>query len=225
MDGIKFTVAVDDSKLQDKILQMSLATGKTVREQSRVVMKGLITYVLQYTPPASAQAQGKAAQQAGEGAISRDLRKLFVPVTLKHKRPEKWPDVHALHHEAFQSGKITTPPVRYHVDKAKLSALRNVLKTEVGLLASGWVPGAITLGVAVPAWILRHSGSGRGTNLQEIQTETRITLKVTNHMPATAGVIAAQTQRLIDSAKRAQINGMVRQLPYILKRNLAGTSI
>jgi hypothetical protein len=221
--GVMFTASVNDAQLVAKIQEMSRATGRTVAEQTRATMKALVKYVLTYTPPASAKAQGKQAQTAGEVAIVRDMKKLFYAVELKGERVEQYPDPHALHRQAFQGiGGLKTPPkVRYHVDRAKLSALKTTLQHNVGLLASGWAPAANTLGVPVPSWIQRWSGSGRGTDLITSQQETKVFLKTTNHIPAEASAISAQLQRLVESAKRAQVNSMKRQLPFILNRALA----
>jgi hypothetical protein len=217
---MQIKATVNDVQLQQKIQEVARAANKTIEEQSRVVMKGLVRYVLTYTPPASQRAQGLAARATGEVAVVRDMKKLFRPVILKGKRPEQWPDPHALHHAAFSGGTLRRPAKKFHVDKAKITALKTTLQKQVGLLSSGWARAAITLGVDVPAWVLRHAGSGRGTDLEVAQTQSRVSYRVTNHMPSTAGAIAAQTQRLVDSAKRAQLNGMIRQLPYLLKRNL-----
>src|SRR5215471_6867023 len=219
---IQFTVRVDDSQLLARTAEMARATGRTIAEQSRLTMKALVKYVLTYTPPASQKAQGKAAQTAGELAVVRDMKKLFYAVDFKGKPTEKFPDPGALHQAAFASGALVPPSKRYHVDKAKITALKTTLQHNIGLLASGWAPSANTLGVPMPAWITRWAGSGRGTNLITTERGTKLNLKVTNHMPGTARVVAAQTQRLVESAKRAQVNSMQRQLPYILKRALRG---
>jgi len=220
--GIKFSMTINDAQLVAKTQEMAAATGRTVAEQSRLTMKALVKIALTYTPPASQRTpMGKAAQGAGEVAIVRDMKKLFVPVELKHKRAEKWPDPHALHREAFATGKITTPLVRYRVDKAKLTALKTTLQSHVGLLASGWARAAQTLEVPLPAWVSRWAGSDRGTPLQMSQQKNKIFFKVTNHIPTTAEIIALQLIRLVQFAKKAQVNSMTRQIPYILKRNLS----
>jgi hypothetical protein len=219
--GIKFNVNVIDSGLQAKILQMSRATGRTVKEETRTAMKGMVKYVMDYTPPGSQKGTGSAAKQIGEAAITRDMGKLFIPVTLKGKRPEKWPDPHALHRKAMAEtggAKLHRPLVQYYVDRAKITSLTNLLKPRVGMLAAGWRQGAETLGVAVPAWISRHAGSGSPLLIAE--TANKITMGIVNHMPSTAAVIAAQTQRLVLSAKTAAIGKLKRQLPFILKHNL-----
>jgi hypothetical protein len=217
---IQWSMSVNDAQLVAKTAEMAAATGRTVKEQSRLTMKAILKYVLTYTPPASQRAQGKAAQAAGEVAIVRDMKKIFYPVTLKGVRPEKYPDLKPLHRQAFTGGEFVPPVGRYHVDKAKVTALKTALQRHVGLLASGWAPAANTLGVAVPAWIQRWSGSGRGGDLQSSEQGKKLFLKATNHIPTTAGVIASQLQRLVESAKRAQVNSMKRQMPYILKRAL-----
>jgi len=220
--GIKFTVRVNDTLLQRKIIQMSRATGRTVKDETRRTMKGIISDVIDFTPPSSQKTHGLAARAAGEVSIVRDMKKLFIPVTLKHKRPEQWPDPHALHHEAMvQAGgnPVRTPTVKFHVDKAKITSLKNLLRPNVGRMASGWVAGAQALGAPVPAWIARH-GTGRGSNLLVTESDTKIVMQVINHFPGTADKLAAQTQRLVAFAKKAAIGSLTRQLPYILKKNL-----
>jgi hypothetical protein len=220
---VKFNVNVIDRGLQAKIAQMSAATGRTVKEETKTVMKGMVKYVMDYTPPGSQAGTGSVARQKGEVAIVRDMRKLFIPVELKGKRKEKWPDPHALHHKAMiaaSGGYVGTPTVKYRVDKAKLTALKVKLQSHVGLLASGWITGAQALGVAVPSWISRQGGSGRGTGLQVVETQGKISMRIVNHVPGTASAIAAQMQRLVTSAKTAAIGKLKRQLPHILKKNL-----
>jgi len=219
--GMQLTISVNDAQLVQKTAEMARATGRTIAEQSRATMKGILKYIITYTPPASAKAQGKAAQGAGQVAIVRDMKKLFYAVDFKGERTEKYPDPHALHRQAFAGGgKMVAPTRRYHVDRAKLTALKTTLQRNVGLLASGWAPAAQTLDIPIPAWVARWSGSGRGTDLITRQQATKLTLEVTNHIPTEAGVIAAQLRRLVDFAKRAQLNSMIRQLPYILNRAL-----
>jgi hypothetical protein len=223
MADIQFTMSVNDAALVRKTQEMAAATGRTIAEQSRSTMKSIVSYVMTYTPPASQKSQGRQAQAAGEIAVVRDMKKLFVEVDLKGKRPEQYPDPHALHHAAFAGageGGIKVPTKKYHVARAKVTALKTTLQRNVGLLASGWAPAALTLGINVPAWIARHAGSGRGTELQVTQQESRITMKVTNREPDTAAIIVAQQRRLVESAKRAAVGSMTRQIPYILKRQL-----
>jgi hypothetical protein len=218
--AIKFNVNIIDHGLQAKIAEMSNATGRTVKQETKTVMKGLVKYVMDYTPPGSQKGTGKVAQSVGEAAVVRDMRKLFNLVTLKGKRKEQWPDPHSLHHQAMiaaAGGDVIAPTRKYRVDKAKITSLKNVLRSHVGLVASGWAAGAEALGVAVPPWISRHGGAGRGTGLIITETANKITMRIVNHMPNT--VLAAQMQRLINSAKIAAIGKLKRQLPYILKKN------
>jgi hypothetical protein len=221
--AIKFNVNVIDRGLQAKLAQMSAATGRTVKEETKTAMKGMVKYVMDYTPPGSQKGTGSAAKGIGEAAVARDMRKLFIPVTLKGKRKEQWPDPHSLHHQAMiaaAGGNVAAPARKYHVDKAKITSLKNVLRPHVGLIASGWATAAAQLGVAVPAWISRHSGSGRGTSLVVTESAGKISMRIVNHVPNTAAAIASQMQRLVFSAKTAAIGKLKRQLPYLLKKNL-----
>jgi hypothetical protein len=238
--AIKFNVNVIDRGLQAKLAQMSAATGRTVKEETKTAMKGMVKYVMDYTPPASQRGQGNTAKAMGEVSVVKDMKKLFLPIVLGgedvrgganihpafsggNRRTEKWPDPHQLHHAAVLAaggGSIKAKRPKYRVDREKLTALKLQLQRGVGLLASGWIPGAKALGVPVPSWISRHAGSGRGTELIVTDSGGKITMKLTNHVPGTANAIAAQMQRLVQSAKTAAIGKLKRQLPYILKKNL-----
>jgi hypothetical protein len=67
------TVRVDDSQLQRKIAQWSVITGRTIKEETRTVFKGMVRDAIKYTPPGSQNNTGSRAKQFGELAISRDL--------------------------------------------------------------------------------------------------------------------------------------------------------
>ena len=219
--GIQLTVInFNDRVLQQNIVQMSRATGRTVIEETRTVFKGMVRDALLYTPPGSQGATGKDAQRAGEAAISRDLNDMgFVPknikghrtITMAFGRPIKPVTVptkenpqfadpdgfHAARIAASQKvgrrGRVSRGGRQaFYVSKAKFNAMVKRLFAEIGLLASGWVPAAETLGVPVPAWIARHAASGRGSNVEVLETGNKITMRVVNHVPATAETIAGE---------------------------------
>jgi hypothetical protein len=247
--AIKFTVSMKDYGLQDTIVQVARAAGRTVKEQTRLVMKYMVRIGLQINPPGSAGVSGKNSQRAGEGAIMRDVNRIgFVPVQIKGFRmqtvafgrkikpvkvmahgkflKEELPSqesVDALHRLRLtrkHGARVTQGRAKpYWVRKSYLTALRIRLFKEVGMLSSWLIPAARTLGVAIPAWIARHAGSGRGTELQVIETENKISMRVVGHFPDTAAAEADETQRRLDAQKQYAVNNLKRQLPFLLKRS------
>lgn len=233
-------IRVDDRVLRANIVQMARAAGKTVKEQTRIVFRGMLRDVINFTPPGSPGVTGIAAKKAGEVAIARDANRIgLVPVRIKgfriitqaFGRPiapvrvatrinPRFDDPSAIHHARMLSkhgGKVTRGGKQaYYVDRTKYTSLLARLKVNVGSLASGWARAAVQLGVAVPSWIARHIGKGRGTECQILETENNISMRVVNHFPDTAAAEAAQVRRLIEFIRRAAIGRLKRQLPYVL---------
>lgn len=243
-EGIRIVVKnVNDRQLQSAIVQMSRATGRTVKEETRTALKGMVRDALAYTPPASSSNTGKDAEKAGRAAIARDLRAMgfaprvlkghrtitmafghpIKPVTVPTKENPKFVDPDAFHDARLGSkhgGKVTRGGAQaFYVSKQKFNAMITRLFNEIGRLASGWVAAADELGVPVPAWIARHGG-GRGTNVQVVEDENKITLRVVNHFPDNASGEAAEMIRRIAFLKTAAIGRLKRQLPYILGKNV-----
>ncbi len=243
-----FKVSFNDTALRASIVQIARAAGRTLKEQTRLVMKYMVRQGFEITPPAG-NSTGKEAQRAGEGAIRRDLYLMgFVPVTIKGYRMQTQAFGHSiipvkvLAHGDFLKEEVSSQAETdiihrlrlasqhggfgvtrgrakpWFIRKSYVSALRSRLYGEVGRLASWLVPAAITLGVPVPAWIARHGFTGRGTELQVNETETKISMRVTGHFPETTGSLADEVQRRIDYLKLYAINALKRQLPYLLGR-------
>lgn len=235
--------SVNDSVLQDNIVRMSRATGRTVKEETRTVFKGMVRDAIIYTPPAGGKATGKDAQRQGEFAIVRDLKLMgfaprplkghrtitkawgrpITPVSVPTKENPKFAAPDAFHLQRLLAKTRGGKPSRgraqaYYVSSAKLLAMVKRLYAQVGEMASGWVKAAVQLGVPVPAWIARHSGA-RGTEVQIIETEQKITMRVVNHFPENAVAEAAEMRRRIDTLKRYAIGRLKRQLPFLLRKS------
>lgn len=235
-------VTIHDEQLHRTIVEKSRVCGTTVKEETRTVFKGIVRDAIAYTPPGSAGAQGKDAQRSGEAAINRDLNRMgFAPVTIKGKRtitqawgrpiapvtvPTKenprFADPDAFHLARLASkhgGRVTRGGAQaFYVDRRKFAAMQKRLFAEVGKLASGWVRAAQQLGVPVPAWISRH-GTGRGSDLQVVETPDTISLRVVNYFPDQAP--ADEMARRITALKGYALERLKRQMPYLLKKNLA----
>lgn len=188
------SLKVELDGLNNSINRFAVATGRARDDVATQAMRGMIRYALEQTPPGGGGNSGKAAQRAGEGAITRDLKKMgFRPVTLKGKRPENPiyadPDTY---HRDYLAGHAKR--MLFFVDQNKFNAMVKRLYAEVGRVASGWLMAAIETGISAPAWIMRHLGEGRGdVSRKDVNNVT--TLTATNHVPDTATGVASELER------------------------------
>jgi len=166
---MKITCSIDTSKLERALRDWAALTHKGANAVMIEAARGVVKRVVAITPPAQGRVAGtkkdpdSAAIRVGEKAVRSDLKKLFIPILLKGKRPDQWPDLAALHDaNRNHQGRVRDNCQRYHVDQAKLAALIKVLTARVGFLAAGWNASAQKLGVNLPAWIRRH-GTGSGS--------------------------------------------------------------
>lgn len=189
------SLKVELEGLNNSINRFAVATGRAREDIAQQAMRGMITYALQFTPPGSQNATGKAAQRAGEGAIDRDLKRLgFRPVDLKGKRPENplFADPDTYHRAVLEK---RASRILFFVDRQKFNAMRRRLFAEIGKLSSGWLAGAIEAGVAsIPAWIARNIGENRGS-AQKINGNNVTTFVAINHVPDNAADVASEMER------------------------------
>lgn len=240
---IQFSATVNDTQLDRKIIEFTLATGRTVRDVGNTVIKGIVRDVIDITPPASGKAN-KQAQRAGEGGINADLylmgfvpkqikgykeykdtfwgHKLKEPLRIKTKPNPRFADPDAFHatrlrrkFEANRKRASRGGTQAFYVSESKFKAMRRRLYREVGKLAAGWVPAADRLGVSVPSWIRRH-GSGNGGSIS-ITYENGIRFRATNHFPETAAKEGTALQRRIEFVKVEAIRKLRDQLEAKLK--------
>lgn len=236
-----YHATVKDDQLTAKIHEFVAATGRAVKEVTREAIKGMVKDALTYTPPGSSDARSaKKAQQAGEGAVMRDLNlmgfapvpikgykeykdtfwghKLKAPLRIKTKLNPKFDDPLAIHKARIaaargRGGRVTRGGKQaWYVPLNKYRALQLNLLFHVGRLASGWVPAALELGINVPKFIKRHGGADRGTTVKIQANGDRVTMTVVNHFPDTASDIAADVERRIERFKQYRINAFSRQL-------------
>lgn len=205
--GFKVDTTEFSRALRDLSARNDRSTAENLQRYARTTLSNSHgNGVIDITPPGGDGARGTAARRQGEAAIDRDLSAVFVPVKLKHQRKERWPDVEGIHDARFRSGsrfgkKLTRGRAQaYYVDTIKLRALRRLLFSRVGFLASGWLAAAQRLGVAVPNWIARH-GTRRGT-VQIQLSGPRKSIEITNHVPdnAPAAELDRRLQFAVDRA-------------------------
>ncbi len=148
------------------------AVGIVLKEQAR----GVLRKVVDWTPPGGKGAQGSAAKKRGEAAVERDIFKLMRPVKSFGK------DADALRGAGMfiEAPSAESPAAIHKANRSKTGRVRRKLnpkiaikasdfrryvaskKKMVGFLASGWKAAATKLGVSLPAWVTRHTGSGGG---------------------------------------------------------------
>ena len=230
-------ITVDTSRFDHALKQLHQASGRDARESLERAARGFVRRVVAITPPGGGGRTGTAARKAGEGAIRKDLGRIFAPVVLKGrrkitqvfgtplKRPvfvptkERWPDV-----EAIYAGRLARKGGRKHltrgqkqafyVDKRKLSALQKMLIARVGFLAAGWNAAAESLGVKLPAWVSRH-GTGHGSYLALLDT-SHISITIVNAVGYALNVDGIEGR--IQSALNLQANAMIREREALLKK-------
>ena len=193
-----------------------------IPEAARQAGRGFVRRVVAVTPPASEGTTGLDARRQGEGKIDRELQRVFVPVVLKGKRPEQYPDVYGIYRDQVlpRKGKRGLSPrpltQRYHVDQTQFDALRTSLVGEVGFLAGGWNAAAVALGVPVPAWIARH-GTAHGTCEVEIE-ENRIRILIGNNVGYARDVDGFD--RRTAAALNYQADAFERELEFLLEKSV-----
>lgn len=193
-----------------------------IPEATRQAARGFLRREIAITPPASEGTTGLSARRQGERKIDRELARVFVPVRLKHKRREEFPDVVGIYQQQVlprkgRRGAIGRPlGQRYHVDQEKFNALRESLVANVGLLASGWNAAAGVLGVPVPAWIARH-GLANGA-CEVLVEENRIVIVLTNAVSYARDVDGYE--RRTRAALEYQAAAFEREVEFLLEKSV-----
>lgn len=181
------------------------------------------------TPPGDGKQTGQRAaltkqdQYRGNASIRADLAKLFVPIRLKRKRPEEWPDVAGLHRQAFITGKTPGKSIKRvgnkkYVDRAKLKTLERHLLSLVGRLAAYWLRAAdLVKATGIPAWVRRHGIRGGGTLTRK--GDPRWQFVAWN--PAIPAPLIAEQARRMAYAERYTERALRANLEAVLAKNAA----
>ena len=137
---------------------------KTLAEQMHVEVKGIVRNMIDITPPGDFSAKGLAAKRQGEGAVKRDLNKLFAPIPAAEKYPQTtyvpagvMPKLHKRHRN--RRGRVTGRR-NYPVKPKDFNDYQRETIRKVGKLAAGWNRSAGRFGYRPPAWIWRHKSPG-----------------------------------------------------------------
>jgi hypothetical protein len=201
------------------------AAGIVLKEQAR----GVLRKIVDWTPPGGKGAQGSAAKKRGEAAVERDILKLMRPLKTFGK------DTDALRAAGMfiEEPSTESPPAIHKANRTKTGRVRRKLspkiaikasdlrryiaakKKMVGFLASGWRSAAAKLGVSLPAWISRHSGSGGGMIKS---TSTAIEVTATNSV---RNAPKLDMERRVQSAIDSQAAAMIRRVENFAVREAA----
>ncbi len=219
------TVKADTAALLTKLQAYPAAFTSFMEEQVKIEAKGGIRDAIKLTPP------GKVG--AGNRAVIKDVRGVFIPVRLKGYRvitkafghpikpvrvatKERWPDAEGIYAGRIRKktgGKISRGQKQaYYVASAKVTAVTTRRRKGVGRLASGWMAAAQKVGVKVPQWIARHRVSN-GAVTEDKKTSS-YTLSATNRVRYGGRV---GITRVAERVKQLRAGKLERRLPYALR--------
>ena len=218
--AVQLVTRVDTASLNQALQAIRSVSASAAKKAPREAARGFLRRMIEVTPPSAPGRTGLAARRAGERRIDKDLGKIFVPVILRGRRAEEWPDLEAIY-ELIMAGRkgkgAPKLPQKYHVDARKFKVLRDSLYKRVGLLAAGWNAAAEGLGVARPAWIRRH-GSRNG-RFQVHYDDGGLLITLTNAVRYNASVDGYS--RRVQYALEEQAAAMMRRLQFMIEHDLA----
>lgn len=212
--------------------------GVMRKERDAVVLstaKGATRRVIDLTPPAHNGIVGAAAYRYGREKITRDMKRVLVPVKLKGRRKittvfgrrlsrpvyvetrEMFPNVADTYrrYRRFRNSGVGVRSKnlgerKYWVDARKFRGLVKAKEARVGRLASGWAAGAIGLDVPLQNWIARH---GQANGRVVIQTaKGYMAVRVQNFAPRASDNVREELGRRIRYALHYQAGAMERAM-------------
>jgi len=177
------SVTIDSSEFRRGLKDYAAAVKKETPEALKDAARSFVREAAAITPPAKGSLA--RARQTGERKIGYNFRNTFTVKRFKGKRqikkvfgrPVKKP-IFVATRENPAAHVVSDPEAKYReiggyrgtrakrrpafvVSFVKVAALRRKVQGRIGLLASGWVAAAQSLGVNLPSWITRH-GTSRG---------------------------------------------------------------
>lgn len=121
----------------DQLEQKARAAKKTVRAKLERAVDGLANEAMRER----FGTEGRIASQDAGAAFNRwqSLSSVFIPVTLKHKRREQWPNLSPIYTARVLRGQSTYQGrEKFYVDERKLDALRERINAQsFGRLSPG----------------------------------------------------------------------------------------
>lgn len=228
---------IDTEGFSRDVGRFALLTGRSFGEELKIQARGAMRGVVRVTPPFHGGNSASEAKRAGENAISRDLTRQFRAVDLVGSRKvthlfgkphpsapwivpekEKHPDVTAYYvatKKLDSRGRRARYQKPIYVDAQKYRTLQQRLEKRVGFLGGGFREGAAGLGVALPAFMRRHS-SAPGKLIMKLEGDE---LYIIIRNDVSYGSKLYDFVRRVEWAVQAQRGKMERQIPYLLKRH------
>jgi hypothetical protein len=237
MDGIQ----IDTSFLESAFASILKYSTRSFEEEFQRMCKGIVRDVITFTPPASGKVKGAGVAEAdginqrrGERRILKDMRAMFVPVTLKGSRTytkvfgrtmqrpvtkptvERWPNVEsdylAVSRRSKNQRTLGAHRQKRYVDKTKFDALAAKLLPHVGWAAAAWNAAAEKVGVRIPIYAKGKNAPG---SVRLDMSDERLFFEIVNavkYIDAIPG-IQSKLQYTVD----IQAKKMLRQLPFLIK--------
>jgi hypothetical protein len=234
-------INIDTEAFSRDVAQFALLTGRTFGDELKQQAKGVLKNILKVTPPFNGGGGSVAtAKRAAEGAIHRDLGRIFRPVALVGSRkithlfgkphpsapwtvptPEKHPQLaslYAAHKKLDSRSRQARYKNAYFVDELKYKALVDKIMKRSGRLGGGFAAAAAELHVPIPAFMSRHRSSDVGASGIRMQLDgDNLFIIITNDVPYAPDVEGFV--RRFNWAVETQRGKMERQMPYLLKRH------
>jgi hypothetical protein len=185
-------IEIDTREFMKAIKDWEQFSGKESETALRQQMRLLNKRLMDFTPPKAGTGEGTgvADKKAGEGAVSKDLSKIFSGMSGSRLRMfmDKYPDartsdgmplfdvgIDPSFHKKFrnQRGRVKRDKNevmidgkrffdRVHIPKTALNRYRKFIQGHVGKAKAGWNAGkALFRSTGFPAWVTRH-GTGQG---------------------------------------------------------------
>jgi len=230
-------IIIDSEAFSRDVGRFALLSGRSFADELKNQAKGVMRNIAKITPPFASGKSTSEAKKAGENAISRDLTRVFRSVELKGSR--KVTHLFGKPHPAAPwtvptketvvdvTGQYTATKkldsrgrkARYakplFVDSKKYRALESRLQKRVGFLGGGFAVAAAGLGVALPAFMKRHSAAP-GQLVMRLEGDN-LYIIIRNNV--TYGPRVYDFVRRVEWAIEAQRGKMERQIPYLIARH------
>lgn len=222
MSDLKFTLDTSrySQALTEYLKRSKRGSEEVLQQQAKLIVKKAIDL----TPPGKEGVAGLAARELGEKSVESNLNKIFHPTAKKGKSTAERIEITqnsgdmAMIHKSYRNNKGRVPrslgASRFKVWRPDFNEYMKLTKGRVGRLAHGWASAAQKLGITLPAWINRHSGSEKGS-IQVRSSASKIEVKLVNDVTFAADVAGMQGK--LNRAVRLQERAIIRQVNDLLK--------
>jgi hypothetical protein len=177
--------------------------------------RGIMTKIIDATPPGGKNVRGQDAKKRGESKVAGDIRKIMEAGRAKDASSESPTEIHRRYRNSRGQVRREIHP-KIKVKAGDLARLIREKKRMVGFLASGWSAASSLFGARLPAWITRHSGKGEG---KVRSNPTMVEVTATNSVGYAHRVM--NMNKRIQVALNAQAGAMRRQVEHFAAKQAA----